>query len=50
MPDEVPSRITEDDRGIAVKRLQEAFVDGHARTRNWTSASKRFSPPRLTAT
>ena len=29
MPDEVPSRITEDDRGIAVKRLQEAFVDGH---------------------
>jgi Domain of unknown function (DUF1707) len=29
MPDEVSSRITEDDRGMAVRRVQEAFVEGH---------------------
>ena len=29
MPNDVPSRITENDRDMAVKRLQEAFVDGH---------------------
>jgi Domain of unknown function (DUF1707) len=29
MPNDVPSRITENDRDMALKRLQEAFVDGH---------------------
>jgi hypothetical protein len=29
MPDEVPRRITEDDREMALRRLQEAFVEGH---------------------
>jgi hypothetical protein len=29
MPDDMPPRITEDDRDSAVKRLQEAFVEGH---------------------
>jgi hypothetical protein len=28
MPDEVPPRITEDDRDFAVRRVQAAFVDG----------------------
>jgi hypothetical protein len=29
MPEDTPPRITEDDREQAVKRLQEAFADGH---------------------
>ena len=29
MPKDVPSRITEDDREAAVRRVQEAFAEGH---------------------
>jgi hypothetical protein len=29
MPNDVPPRITEDDREATVRRLQEAFADGH---------------------
>jgi hypothetical protein len=29
MPNDVPSRITEDDRAATVWRLQEAFAEGH---------------------
>jgi hypothetical protein len=28
-PEDMPPRITEDDRDTAVKRLQEAFAEGH---------------------
>ena len=29
MPNDVPPRITEDDREASVRRLQEAFAEGH---------------------
>ena len=29
MPNDVPPRITEDDREATVRRLQEAFAEGH---------------------
>ncbi len=29
MPNQVPPRITEDDREATVRRLQEAFAEGH---------------------
>ena len=29
MPKDIPSRISEDDRDAAVRRVQEAFADGH---------------------
>jgi hypothetical protein len=29
MPNDVPRRITEDDREASVRRLQEAFAEGH---------------------
>ena len=29
MPNDVPSRITEDDRAATVRRLQQAFAEGH---------------------
>jgi DUF1707 SHOCT-like domain len=49
MPNDVPSRITENDRDMAVKRLQEAFVDGHISHQELDDRSRRGRRPRRQA-
>ena len=46
MPNDVPPGITEDDREATVRRLEEAFAEGHISHARGTITCKRSGPPR----